>query len=301
MEGVLTALLSPGLTGGKADDRRLAGLIEHQIAEGVQGLVVSAAAGEFVLHTYDERRRLLATVVGIVGGRVPVIAGILTPGTREAEEEAVMAQAAGADGLMVLTPFFVSPSPRHLLRHFHSVSLASSLPIILYNNPGRTAINMDADLLDELSDLENVVGIKECDRDLGRVAQKMARTGERLLYLSGDDDLLLPFLSIGGVGAVMAGSNLMPALCVRAYRAFRRGDVVEARRIFGHILKVVALYKGPDHPGPLKMLVDLIGYGVGEAREPLGGLSPAVHSEAERVLGGLGLIPSQDTALSQAR
>jgi 4-hydroxy-tetrahydrodipicolinate synthase len=157
-----------------------------------------------------------------------------------------------------------------VVEHFRLVANAVELPILIYNNPGRTGMNLDLPALERLAEIPLVVGVKECDRDLGRVAEKIDRLGERLAFLSGDDDLLLPFLSLGGKGAIMASTNLVAEWAVRLFDAVQKEDWAQARAIFlGRLLKFVMLYKGLDHPGPLKQAMALAGLDVGLGRPPL--------------------------------
>jgi 4-hydroxy-tetrahydrodipicolinate synthase len=232
-------------------------------------------------------------VVRAVAGEasnVAVLAGILAPDTTSALDAARAARQAGAQALLLLTPYYIAPSLEGIVDHFRLVADAVDLPILIYNNPGRTGTNLELSALERLAEIPAVVGIKECDRDLGRVAGKIARLGERLAFLSGDDDLLLPFLSLGGKGAIMASTNLVAEWVVRLFEAVQEEDWEQARDIFlGRLLPFVMLYKGPDHPGPLKQAMALAGLDVGLGRPPLRPLDDRRLMQMSQALEALGL------------
>lgn len=213
---------------------------------------------------------MVECVSSALQGRSLLIAGILAPDTGSALAAGLAAKRAGAQVLLLLTPYYVSPSADGLVMHFRLVAEATGLPIIIYNNPGRTGINLDLPVLEHIAALPNMVGIKECDRDLGRVARKIDRLGSHLAFLSGDDDLCLPCFSLGAPGAIMASTNLVASWAVTIYRAARDGNYPEARAVFySRLLKFIALYRGPDHPGPLKQIMEVVGIPVGTGRPPL--------------------------------
>lgn len=289
--GVLTALVTPFHPDGSINWDMLPVQIDYQLQAGVQGIALTAGAGEFVTLRPDERAEMVRQAVNIVAGRVPVVAAVLAPDTGTAITAALAARDAGADAILLLTPFYVSPSTAGLVSHFRSVAEAVQLPIILYNNPGRTGINLELGVLEQLAEIPAVVGIKECDRDLGRVAAKILHIGERIAFLSGDDDLCLPIWSIGAEGAIMASTNVLAPWAVECFAATQEGDWARARELFQQkLLPFMLLYRGPDHPGPLKQLVGLAGIPVGNGRPPLHPLPPERLAELRVELERLGLI-----------
>ena len=272
--GIMTALVTPFHPDGSINWEVQADLIEYQVSAGVTGLAVTAGSGEYVNLTPDERAEVVRRAATALRGRAALVAGILAPDTGGAISASLAARAGGAQALLVSTPYYISPSLPGLVAHFRDVAEAVELPIILYNNPGRTGINLDLPVLERLVEVPGVVAIKECDRDLGRVAVKLMHLGERLTFLSGDDDLCLQIWSIGAQGAIMASSNLAAGWAVAACTAAQEGDWDRAREIFySRLLPLISLYKGPDHPGPLKQLLGLAGFPVGAGRSPLQPLS----------------------------
>ena len=210
--------------------------------------------------------------------------------TREAVAAGQAARDNGADGLLVLNPPYWNLSPAGLVEHFRAVATEVDLPIVVYNNPARTGLNMDTALLERLCDIPQVTALKECDRDLGRVARKIERLAHRLAFLSGDDDLCLQSFVIGARGAVMAISNLVPSWPVAIHEATMQDKCSEARPIFSRLLRLIELYEGPDHPGTLKQIMIQAGYQVGPARPPLDRVDTERLAHIDQVLGELGLV-----------
>lgn len=269
-EGIKTALVTPFHQDGSINWDAQADLIEHQVAAGVNGVAVTAGSGEYVNLDPDERAEVVRRAAQALRGRAALVAGVLAPDTGSALAASLAAKEGGAQAILLLTPYYISPSIPGLVSHFRQVAEAVELPIILYNNPGRTGINLDLPALEQLVEIPNVVAIKECDRDLGRVAVKIMRIGSHLTFLSGDDDLCLQIWSIGAQGAIMASTNLAAPWAVTAFAATREGDWAQAREIFySRLLPLITLYKGPDHPGPLKQVLSLAGFQVGTGRTPL--------------------------------
>ncbi|OFV83011.1 MAG: 4-hydroxy-tetrahydrodipicolinate synthase [Acidobacteria bacterium RBG_16_64_8] len=290
-KGLITALVTPFDEHGSINWSVLATLLEYQVTSGISGVVVTAGAGEYVNLSPEERNEVVRRSAEILQGRIRLAAGILAPDTHTAVTTALAARDAGAEAVLVLTPYYSHPSSAGLVSHFRRVAEEVRLPIILYNNPGRTGINLDVPVLEQLADIPDVVGVKECDRDLGRVAVKIARLGGRLAFMSGDDDLCLPIWSIGAVGAFMASTNLVAPWAVACFKAAQTGDWDGARTLFfSRLLPFITLYRGPDHPGPLKQALTLAGFPVGTARPPLQPLSPERLSEMARALRELALL-----------
>ena len=289
--GIMTALVTPFRENHSLDLETLEKLVGFQLDSGVRTVVVTAGAGEYVSLQPVERTEVVRTAAAAVEGKGVLVAGVLAPDTGSALSASVAAAVAGARAVLLLTPYYIAPSIDGLVDHFKVVARAVSLPIIIYNNPARTGVNLELPALQRLTEIPTVVAVKECDRDLGRVARKIDTLGDRLAFLSGDDDLYLPILSIGAPGAIMASTNLIAPWAVELFEATRRGDWARAQELFRtRILRFVNLYRGPDHPGPLKQLMGLAGLPVGTARPPLHPLSDDRLKQASRELQALGLL-----------
>jgi 4-hydroxy-tetrahydrodipicolinate synthase len=199
-----------------------------------------------------------------------------------------MAAEAGATAVLVLPPYYIAASRAGILAHFRDVAAAGGLPIVAYNNPPRTARDIDAELLLELAELPQVVGLKECDRDLGRASAKIAVVGDRIAFMCGDDDLVFPMLAAGASGAIMALPNLAPQLCCSLYEACRAGDVESARELHEVVRKLVHVRRIPNHPGPLKETMAMVGRPVGLARRPLLAMTDGERAAVQAVVDALG-------------
>lgn len=300
-QGILTALVTPFREDDSINLELIATLIERQLAAGISGIVVTAGVGEYVSLQPDERIQIIRCAADALQGKLPLIAGILEPTTHSAVTASLAARDAGAQALLVLTPYYVKPSDEGLVRHFQIIAEQTDSPIIVYNNPARTGINLDVQVLEELAAIPQVVAVKECDRDLGRVACKIERLGARLSFLSGEDDLLLPALSIGARGAIMAASNLVASWAVELFKRVEARDLDRARRIHAQLLKFVALYDGPNHPAPLKAVMRCAGLPVGQGRPPLESPSQARLDEITCRLSELGSLSETYTASHDAK
>jgi len=289
-EGMITALVTPFNKDFSLNLEILPALIENQIDGGIDAICVTAGAGEYLTLRPEERKDLIQHSDELIQGRIPLVAGILEIETGSAVTASRAAREAGAQGLLVLNPLYFSPSSDGLFEYFRAVAEEVDLPIIVYNNPGRTGYNFDLPMLERLVNIPQVVALKECDRDLGRVARKIDLLGSRLTFLSGDDDLCLQSFAMGAKGSMMAASNLVPSWAVELLKATQNNKWFEARTLFFRLLKIVTLYEGPDHPGPLKQIMDQAGFPVGIGRPPLHQVNNERLTHIKRVLDELGLL-----------
>jgi 4-hydroxy-tetrahydrodipicolinate synthase len=279
-QGMLTALVTPFGPDGEVDEPTLKELVEWQIGAGMDGLMIPGGCGEFVNMNDDERIRVVEATVKAAAGRVPVIAGVLATNTQHALELTQQAEAVGAAAALVLTPYYVNPSDEGIYRHFATIAERTSLPIVLYNNPGRTKIDMGVDLLDRLADIPTVVGIKECQRDIGLLSERIHAVRDRMSYLAGDDDLTIPMYLFGGRGDVGITQLIAPKPQVDLWAALKAGDWAKAVDIhLNFILPIFAAVLTKNHPAPIKRMMALAGHPVGEARLPL--VSPTAEQEAK--------------------
>jgi 4-hydroxy-tetrahydrodipicolinate synthase len=268
-DGIYTAIVTPLTKADEFDEAAFRKFVDFQIVSGAAGLLVVGGSGEFVSLTPSERQRVIEVAVDQVAGRVPVIAGALAPGTREVQESVRHAAKAGADAVLVLPTYYIRASAAGIHEHFARVSDVASIPIVAYNNAGRTGITLDIPILEKLAAIPSIVALKECERDLAVVAAKIAAIGDRIAILSGDDDLGFPTFLLGSPGGIFMTANLIPAFHRKLFDATMRGDLDNARKAHFALLPLVQTLYTANHPGPLKDAIGLIGHSVGTARAPL--------------------------------
>ena len=273
-KGVYTAIVTPLTAADEFDEKVFRRLVDFQVAGGAAGLLVVGGSGEFVSLTASERQRVIEVAVDQTAGRIPIIAGALAPGTREVQETVRHAEKAGADAVLVLPSYYIKASAAGVHEHFQRVAGATSLPIVAYNNAGRTGITLDIPILEKLAGIPSIVALKECERDLAIVAAKIAAIGERIAVLSGDDDLGFPTFLLGSPGGIFMSANLIPAFHRQLFEASVSGQIAAARKAHFALLPLIEALYTANHPGPLKDAMALIGQPVGPARAPLQRASP---------------------------
>jgi 4-hydroxy-tetrahydrodipicolinate synthase len=282
--GIYTAIVTPLTDNDAFDERAFRKLIDFQIAAGVAGLLVIGGSGEFVSLTPSERQRVVDVAIDQVAGRIPIIVGALAPGTKEVQDTVRYAARAGGDAVLVLPPYYIKPSPQGIYEHFARVADTASIPVVAYNNSGRTGITLDLDMLVKLATIPSIVALKECERDLALVAAKISAVGERITIMSGDDDLGFPTFLLGSPGGIFTTANLVPAFHRQLLDATNRPDLSLARKAHRALLPLVEALYTADHPGPLKDAMAFIGHPVGRARAPLQRANPENLKRAEVAL-----------------
>lgn len=281
-EGVLTALVTP-FRDGAVDERAIQQLVELQVAAGVNGIVPCGTTGEAATLSHAEHRRVIEVTVAAARGRVQVLAGTGSNSTEEAVALTRHAKEAGADGALLISPYYNKPTPAGIVAHYAEVARQTACPLLVYNIPGRTASNIDVETMARLADIEQVVGVKEASGDLRQVSLVVSRCPADFVVLSGDDALTLPILAVGGRGAISTISNVAPAEVVQMVRAFRSGDVERARQLHQQLLPLVEVLFCETNPIPLKAALALRGLIREELRLPLVPLSEG-HRERLQVL-----------------
>jgi 4-hydroxy-tetrahydrodipicolinate synthase len=266
--GTLPALVTP-FRDGEVDEPALRALVERCIEGGVDGLVPCGTTGESVTLTEAEHAQVVRAVVSQARGRVPVVAGAGTVSTRHTIHLAEIAREAGADGLLLVCPYYNRPTQAGLEAHFREVLRRVPMPSILYNIPGRTGVDLALETLERLGDVKAVVGIKEATGNVLRSQQILARCGDRFDVLSGDDALTLPVLSVGGVGVISVTANLLPAETSAVVRAWRQGRHDEARALHLRLAPVHESMFVEANPGPVKAAMAARGQLAPEVRLPL--------------------------------
>lgn len=271
-QGVITALVTPFRSDESLDEESLAELVRFQLGAGADAILVIGGTGEYINLTMAERFRAIKCAVEAADGRIPIIVGALSPGMRDSLEVGLCAAENGAAGLVVLPPYYIKTDLAGIVDHFGTIARETQLPIIVYNN--RVGWNADADALSALAEIPEVVGVKEMDRDLASVTDKINRLGSRLAILDGTEDLAFQMLLSGANGGVWAGSNLAPHLLGDLYAACRDGRVDEARELARRVSGIFDGVNTLNFPAGVKEGMALLGRPVGPVRRPLRQLRP---------------------------
>lgn len=286
--GSITALVTP-FRGGALDTEALRGLIEVQIAAGTKGLVPCGSTGESATLSYEEHNRVVELTVKTAAGRVPVIAGAGSNSTAETVMLTRHAREAGADAALLITPYYNKPTQQGLYEHYREVARAVDIPIVLYNVPGRTSVNMLPDTVARLSEIDNIVGIKEATGDMAQVSEVIEKARTGFCVLSGDDPTTLPLLALGGRGVISVTSNLLPGEMSGMCEAFASGDLEEARRLHYRLLPMHRAMFLETNPIPVKTALALVGAMAEEFRLPLSKMAPENRERLTRALKDYGI------------
>jgi 4-hydroxy-tetrahydrodipicolinate synthase len=287
-KGVITALITP-LRDGKVDEAAFARLLERQIAAGVHGVVPMGTTGESASLRLDEHRRVVELCVRVAAGRVRVIAGAGSSATDKAIELARFAKTIGADGALVVTPYYNRPSQEGLARHFEAVAEAVQLPLLLYNVPSRTGVDLANETVARLAAHPNIVGIKDATGDLSRVSWMRARIGGQFDLISGDDPSYLGHHAHGGVGVISVTSNVAPEAMVALHEAAAAGDYAAARDWQDRLIGLHKALFLDNSPSPAKYALSRMQLCGEEVRLPLAPTSDAVKPAIDRAMAAAGL------------
>ena len=266
--GVCTALITP-FRDGKIDFEALSGLIEFQIGGGVDALLINGTTGESATLTDAEKREIISFTVSEVGGRVPVIAGTGSNDTKKAVELSKFAYDVGADACLAVTPYYNKASEVGLIKHYEAIADATEIPIILYNVPSRTGVNIPLSVYERLSEHKNIVAVKEANPSVSDFARLSARCGKNLDLYSGNDDLILPCLSLGGNGIISVISNALPRQTGDICRLWFGGKIKEATELQLKLLPLTNALFCEVNPIPIKALLSHLGFCKEEYRLPL--------------------------------
>jgi 4-hydroxy-tetrahydrodipicolinate synthase len=281
--GSLVAIVTP-FRKGKVDERALAELIEWQIAKGTSGIVPCGTTGESATLSHDEHNRVIELTVEVVRRRVPVIAGTGSNSTDEAITLTRHAKQAGVDGALLITPYYNKPTQEGLYLHYKAIAEAVDLPLVLYNIPGRTGVNMLPATIARLSAIRTIIGVKEGSGSVQQASDIVQMCGDRLTVLAGDDSLTLPMLAVGGKGVITVTANIMPAEMAGLVQAFAEGRVEEARRLHFKLSPLFAALFYETNPIPVKEALGLMGRIDPELRLPL---CPMGQDTREKLIGVL--------------
>src|SRR5690625_4418295 len=266
---VLTAMVTPFDASGNINYEITSELIEYLIANGTEGLIVAGTTGESPTLTTNEKVDLFKHVIKVVNKRIPVIAGTGNNNTAESIALTKEAEKCGADAIMLVTPYYNRPNQRGLYEHFVAISNETTLPIMLYNIPGRSAVNMTADTVIQLSKINNIVSVKEASGDLDQISKIIENTDDEFSLYSGDDGLTLPILSVGGNGVVSVAAHVIGNEMSAMVQAYKSGKYKEAAAMHRKVLPIIKeLFANPS-PTPVKAALNLQGIQVGGVRLPL--------------------------------
>jgi len=266
--GVFVAIVTP-FKNGKVDEEALRGLIDYQVSGGVDGIVPCGTTGESATLNHEEHDQVIRVAVDACRGKASVLAGTGSNSTREAIELSQNAEKAGADGLLQITPYYNKPNQEGLYQHFSSIAKTVDLPIVLYNVPSRTSVNMIPKTVARLAKIKNIVGIKEASGSLQAISKIIDACGEDFIVLSGDDPLLWPILAIGGKGVISVTANILPTKIVAICKAATTGDIVAARSLHYELMDISDSLFIDTNPVPVKAALHLMGKIENEIREPL--------------------------------
>jgi 4-hydroxy-tetrahydrodipicolinate synthase len=288
-KGSYVALITP-FRDGVVDEETLRRMVEHQIENGTDGIVPCGTSGEASTLDYDEHMDVIDIVIRQVRGRVPVIAGTGSNSTAEAIELSRKAKNLGADGVLLVTPYYNKPSQEGLYRHFRAIADAVDIPQVLYNVPGRTGVNMLPPTVARLAEHANVVAIKEATGSLQQASELLELCGDRLDVFSGDDFITFPMMACGATGVISVVANIMPREVAALVDAFFCGDMEEARRLHLRLLNISNAMFIETNPVPVKTAAALMGLCGEEVRLPLAPLSDANRATLCAVMKSYGLI-----------
>ena len=287
-KGSIVAIVTP-FKNNKLDEKALTNLIEWHISEGTNAIVPCGTTGESATLEYDEHYRVIELTVQAVKGRVPVIAGTGANSTSETVMMTEKARSIGADGALLVVPYYNKPTQEGLYRHYRTVAESVDIPIVLYNVPGRTALNMLPRTVERLADLKNVVAIKEATGDMAQVSEIINLCGDRITVLSGDDFTTFPLIVLGGKGTISVSANVAPADLSAMCKAANEGNIEEARRLH---YKLEPLNKGmfiETNPISVKTALSLMGKIEEEMRLPLCPMAAENKERLKNIIKNYGL------------
>jgi len=287
--GSIVAIVTP-FRNGKVDEKALGNLIEWHIKEGTDAIVPCGTTGESATLDYKEHFRVIKVTVDVVNKRVPVIAGTGANATDETIMITKEAKKSGADAALLVSPYYNKPTQEGLYRHYKAVAEAVRIPIVLYNVPGRTAVNMLPSTVARLAEIKNIVAIKEATGDMKQVSEVIRLCGDRLSVISGDDFTTIPLMALGGKGVISVAANVAPKLVAQMCALWEQGKHDEARKIHFRLEPLNAAMFIETNPIPAKTALAMMGKIREEFRLPLCEMSPANREKLKGVLKGMKLV-----------
>jgi len=287
--GSFTALVTP-FKNGSIDEKAFRGLIDWQIAEGTNGLVPAGTTGESPTLSHEEHRRVVEWCIDEARGRVPVVAGAGSNCTKEAVDLARHAEQAGADAVLVVTPYYNKPTQEGLYQHFKAINDAIGIPILIYNIPSRSVIDMSVDTMRRLFELKNIAGVKDATANMTRVTQQRAAMGEDFNQLSGEDVTALGFMAHGGHGCISVTANVAPRLCAEFQAACLKGDAKAALTLHDKLAPLHVNLFLETNPAPIKYALSLVGRCAETVRLPMVPVAQPTRAAVREAMVHAGLI-----------
>ena len=288
-QGSFVALITP-FQDGVVDEKAFQSFVDWQVKEGTNGLVPCGTTGESPTLTHDEHKRVTELCIEVNAGRVPVMAGAGSNSTAEAIDLAVHAEKAGADSVLVVTPYYNKPTQEGLYQHFKAINDAIGIPIIVYNIPGRSVIDISMDTFKRLAELPNIAGMKDATGDVARPVSYARELPDDFCLLSGEDATAIPYLAAGGHGCISVSANIAPKLCAEQHAAWNGGDVKRAMEIQQQLIRTHSAMFCESSPGPVKHAAELMGLCSAEMRMPLVEIADSSKTQVEKAIRELGLI-----------
>jgi len=289
--GSIVALVTPFAKDGSVDEKTLKGLVAFHIKSGSDGIVPCGTTGESATLDYDEHEKVIEVCIQAAKGRIPVIAGTGSNSTQEAVMMSRKAERAGADGLLLVSPYYNKPTQKGLYLHFREIAGSVKIPIMLYNIASRTAVNIEPETIARLAaDCKNIVAVKEASGSLDQMSRIIALCGEKFTVTSGDDSLTLPLMAIGGVGIVSVVANIVPKDVKEMVTAFASGDIAKARCLHYRLAPLVKAMFIETNPIPVKTAMGLLGMCEPSLRLPMCEMAPESLAKLKTALKEYGLL-----------
>lgn len=290
-KGAGVAIVTPMKDNFDVNYEKLEELIDTQIKEGTDAIIIAGTTGESATLTMEEHRDVIRAAVEFTKHRVPVVAGTGSNSTRTAIQLSQEAEEAGADGLLIVTPYYNKATQEGLVAHYSAIADSTKCPVIMYNVPGRTGCNLLPETVAALVKAkENIVGLKEATGNMAQAAQTMNLTDGKLDLYSGEDGLVVPLMSIGAIGVISVWSNVAPAKVHQMCESFMQGDLETARRLQLEAIPLINALFSEVNPIPVKKALSLMGFEAGPLRAPLCEMSPANAAKLEKVMKDYGIL-----------
>ncbi|MDX8393793.1 MAG: 4-hydroxy-tetrahydrodipicolinate synthase [Mariprofundales bacterium] len=288
--GTMTAMVTPFNSAGNIDEIAYCAHIERQIAAGIDALIPAGSTGEAATLSLSEHKRLIQLTVERVAGRVPVLAGSGSNNTSEAIELTKAAKDAKADAALIISPYYNKPTQEGVYQHYAAIAHAVHIPIILYNVPGRTALNMSPATVARLAEIANIVGLKDATADLEQTSETLNACNGKIELYSGDDATVLPFMALGGAGVISVVANIAPVAMKQLVQAMKIGDLATARIVQQQLLPLSQAMFVQANPIPVKAACSMMGWMDNRLRLPLTVLPPAESDTLAQVMRTYGLL-----------